>query len=151
MNKALVFFKAHKVFTGFLIIILLGWFSYSAPIKPTNPNNPLFVEQLFRLRDYDRDSLKMALSALFPVGTPIEYVDLMLVKRGGAEKLDRSYVGYQYCRYYFKPLRLLFTPDAWWIDIYFNPKNEIEVIMLNRHVVNGNWETVKNWILSNDK
>lgn len=143
MIKALAFFKAHKVFTGFLIVILLGWFSYSAPIKPTNPNNPLFVEQLFRLRDYDRDSLKMALSALFPVGTSIKYVDLMLVKRGGAQKLDNTKSRPGYYRYYFKPLRLLFTPDAWWIDVYYSSTNTIDAILFNRHIVNGDPQIVK--------
>jgi hypothetical protein len=134
MIKAAEWFKKHKIITSLLAFIFLWYVWFHPPFKSTDPASPMFVESLFRLRDYDHvrsfdiDKLKKDLSILFPVGTPKEYVDLMLIDRGGAYIVDqREYTHGKY-RYKYQSISLWATPDAWIIDIYYDQNNKVEAI-----------------------
>lgn len=116
--------KQHKILSAFLVILLLSYFWYAPPFKVTDPSNPLFVESWFRLRDYGsaqgvQELRDKVLPKLFPEGTAKEYVDLMMVTRGGAHIIDQSMYDEGAYVYRFKPLYLFLTPDDFNIHFYF--------------------------------
>ena len=144
MNKLFFWVKSHKAITVLAVAILLPLIIIYKPYKPTNPSNPLFVESWFRLNDYGLfrfDALKHALKVLFPVGTPKEYVDKMLVEYGGAERTDQA----RYDReknwfvYWYKPFYLKLTPDQLMVDVYYDENDKVKILMLNRGLINGVW------------
>lgn len=88
------------VLTCLIVLSFVSYFILYPPNKVIDPTQPGFSEENFRLRDYDDLSLAHALKVLFPKGTPKEYVDLMLVKRGGqlspVKKIMRKVVLYMH-------------------------------------------------------
>jgi hypothetical protein len=142
MNKITTFLKRYKktsIFFGILFVFYLG---YAMPFKATDPNSPLFIESLFRLRDYGRGAgvvelRDKVLPKLFPVGTSKEYVDLMLVDRGGADILDKTHFAVGMYTYTYKPLFLMLTPDAFNIKIFYNQTYKVNGIHFGGKMIVG--------------
>lgn len=146
MNKIITWIKQHKKMTALIVILLLPVIIIYKPYKATNPSNPLFVESWFRLSDYGlfrQAALEDALKDLFPAGTPIEYVDKMLVEYGGAEKIDNTDFLPGYYRYRYKPWYLMTTPDDMWINVYCDKDNKVEAVLLWGKPVSGNYDHEK--------
>lgn len=125
-----------------MFFCLIFYIGYAMPFKATDPNSPFFSEQLFRLRDYGKgegvvELRDKVLPKLFPVGTSKEYVDLMLVNRGGAEGDNHTTEYEGYYIYRFLPLYLILTPDAYNIRVYYDKNNKVEAIHFARALVVG--------------
>lgn len=73
-------------------IIWYGLLAYPLPWKELDPLKQEFQIEDFRLTDYsDKIILMKALYQIFPVGTPKEKVDDILIKRGGAKSYRYHY------------------------------------------------------------
>lgn len=143
LSKITQWADRHKFLSYFLIIIFVFVLFIFKPLKPTNPSNPLFIESWFRVSDYNFNygGLKHALKILFPVGTPKDYVDLMLVERGNLETIDNTSTTPGFFGYYYRPFRL--TYDPWRIDVYYNEDMKLDGILLNREVINGDMAIIE--------
>lgn len=71
-----------------LFFLFLGVFLLAAcnPFKVTDPSDPHFDPMKFSFRDnlFDREAKMDAFRKLFPIGTPKEFVDEVLIEAGGA-------------------------------------------------------------------
>lgn len=142
MNKFITWIKQHKILSAFLIVLLLGYLWYSPPFKATDPLSPMFSESWFRMRDYasekgTRELRDKVLPKLFPVGTPKEYVDKILVTYGGARLDDHTNVIEGMYIYRYTPLYLMLTPDSFMIRVYYDQNNKVKSIRFAGEVVNG--------------
>jgi hypothetical protein len=151
MSKTTQWFKKHKIITSVLVFTLLWYVWFHPPFKSTDPASPMFVESLFRLRDYDHvrsfdiEKLKRDLPILFPVGTPKEYVDLMLVDRGGANVANQTEYTFGKYSYSYQPISFWFTPDAWFVTVYYDENNKVAAIAIgNDFIVGDNYKPVDN-------
>jgi hypothetical protein len=86
MNAA---FKSRKLW--FVAISCCLLLAACSPFKVTDPSDPRFDPMKFDFNDY-RNHKEMAevLRVLFPVGTPMERVDEILVGVGGGRKWERE-------------------------------------------------------------
>ena len=91
-----------KVFLGLAIvtILLTGIGTSVALAKVTDPSNPAFNPDHFNFSDYkDRNELIAVYKKLFPVGTPKETVDRVLVTAGKARcGQDQTYKNLWICQ-----------------------------------------------------
>lgn len=78
--------KKQIIILAILIAVIGIVMSIANPFKVTDPSDPRFNPDKFRFSDYsyDDDSLRDAFRKLFPIGTPKEYVDRVLVDAGNA-------------------------------------------------------------------
>ncbi|THU41878.1 hypothetical protein FAM09_07195 [Niastella caeni] len=142
MNKVSSWVQQHKVLSTILALVFVSYLWYDMPFKATDPASPYFIESLFRMRDYGsasgvgqlRDNV---LPKLFPVGTPKDYVDLMLVDRGGAHIIDITQYNIGGYIYSYKPVQLTFTPDDLNIRIYYDKNMKVEAVNFYGRTVVG--------------
>lgn len=75
-----------------LLLLMCCFVIGCAPLKVTDPTSPKFVESDFKFEDYaEFRKFRQAMEVMFPVGTPKERIDRILVGSGGA----KSYAGAQ--------------------------------------------------------
>jgi hypothetical protein len=74
--------KKYAILTALLVVVFLGGFmAFGNPFKVTDPSDPRFNPDKFSFSDYkSREELADAFRVLFPVGTPKEFVDRVLIK-----------------------------------------------------------------------
>lgn len=135
-----------KIFIGLGIIAFLG-LGYilfepiydRPPWKVIDPADPRFNPVEFRLQDYNvKQRLRWVLPQLFKVGDSQEYVELMLVKRGGATKeYENSIDAYIYS---FKPRnwnRYFLVPETYYnIGVSYNSDGLICLRQNGRNLIN---------------
>lgn len=143
MNKIDAWITKHKFLSIVVGLLLVPVIFIYKPYKATNPSNPLFVESWFDLNDYQfqQKDLSKALQKLLPVGTSKERVDLIIVKYGGADVIDNTTTTPGFFGYTFKPYGLSYDPLR--IDVYYDNHNKLDVLLLNRVTVNGNFDIVR--------
>jgi hypothetical protein len=143
MNKIATFLKRYKKTSIFFGILFISYMAYAMPFKATDPSSPLFIESLFRLRDYGSDAGAVelrdkVLPKLFPVGTSKEYVDLMLVDRGGAKEDNHTTIFQGAYFYRFSPFYLIPTPDSFIIRVYYDQNNKVAAVHFAGKYASGN-------------
>ncbi len=133
MQKVKTWVRNNRKKSLFLAIIFGFYLWYDMPLVSKDPTSPFFVESLFRMRHYNGNDGALVLRdkvlpKLFPVGTPKEYVDYILVEKGGGHIIpSQAFIGMFTYRY--MPLYLLLTPDQFDIRVYYNPQNKVEAII----------------------
>lgn len=123
-----------------IIVSLVSYFILYPPNKVIDPSQPSFSEEKFRLRDYNGASLAHALKVLFPKGTPKEYVDLMLVKRGGAGMANQESIERGRFLYGYKPLRAFLVPYSWRIIVYYNNDGKLESLRFGHYILDKDYK-----------
>ncbi len=115
-------------------LILLCTLSLGAcnPFKVTDPDHPKFDPVAFQLQDYvPMTKFKNVIPKLFKIGDTQEYVELMLVERGGASKKYLENAGFYV--YSFRPK---YFPDfhykvSYNIGISYTEDNKLLCFTLN--------------------
>ena len=119
-----------------LLGMTLMMFIASNPFKVTDPGDPKFDPVEFKLEDYNTiQYLRAALPKLFKKGDSQEYVELMLVERGGASKMIRKEGGVRYV-YDHPSIVQSFPKDRWYsIVVVYSENNEIFTLTLNNEPI----------------
>lgn len=75
-----------RIAGGLFLLLAVAAFVIVNPFKVTDPSDPRFDPDKFKFSNYsyDDDSLRDAFQKLFPIGTPKDFVDRVLVDAGGA-------------------------------------------------------------------
>lgn len=83
MNKIITIFK---ILGALAIISFAAIVIAAATFKTSNPSSPFYDPDSFKFERYDgsRGELHVAFQKLFPLGTPKEFVDRVLIQAGGA-------------------------------------------------------------------
>ncbi len=123
MEKIKTCIKRHRVLAAVLVVVGIGYLWYTMPFKVTDPNDPRFVPELFRMRDYAsyegvRELQTKVFPKLFPIGTPKSYVDKMMIDRGGATINDQSDLDKGDFSYDFMPLNMY--GDSLMMKVFYN-------------------------------
>jgi hypothetical protein len=72
-------------------VVIAAIMVFGNPLKVTDPADPRFNPDKFCFCDYAAGSgMREAFKKLFPVGTPKEFVDRVLINAGGAEIWKRG-------------------------------------------------------------
>ena len=120
-----------SILQAFFILIFTANIGACNPMKVTDPSDPQFNPDQFEYSDYYDNkvvSLKQAYIALFPPGTPKEFVDRVLVKSGGAKSgclPDRNVCLYE------RPARMMDIKGPPKFKVIYNSKNEVINISMN--------------------
>jgi hypothetical protein len=143
MNKLNQWIDKHRFLSIIIGLSLLPFIVIYKPYKATNPSNPLFVESWFDINDYQFQQAKLgnALKKLLPVGTSKKRVDQILVNYGGTNIMDNRSTAPGFFGYTFQPWGLSYDPLR--IDAYYNEQDKLDVLLLNRVVLNGDFEIVR--------
>lgn len=164
-----------KIFiNAFLILLFTASIGACNPFKVTDPADPQFNLEKFRFEDYPGiPPMRDALQKLFPVGTPREKVEHILVDVGGAtlntiisaEQIQKNNASAQrdfpnHAREMFMLVRdyhiYTQTPDYWFptigipqrvwnVGVQYDEQNNLLTLQLNGHLLNGviNYEELK--------
>ncbi|MCB9989805.1 MAG: hypothetical protein H6867_00310 [Rhodospirillales bacterium] len=89
-------------------LVILGCCLFLAgcksPGKVTDPSDPNFDPMQFRFEDYrSREEFQPVLRQMFPVGTPKEHIDKILIDAGGAKDKGVTLYSRGFYRYEYKP------------------------------------------------
>lgn len=128
----------------FLFDIAGIWLS-SHPWKIKDPDDPRFDPTEFRIQDYNAvQSFRKVLPKLFEKGDEQEYVEVMLVERGGARKL---YHGNNLYTYGFKPKnynRYFLLPARFYnIGVLYDENNALVCLVLGgERIINNKCRSV---------
>ncbi|MCB1558099.1 MAG: hypothetical protein KDJ50_04175 [Alphaproteobacteria bacterium] len=152
-----------KNFILFIVsLCMLATTACSDPFKVTDPSDPKFNPDKFKFEDYPGIPLMTdALKKLFPVGTPKEFVEKILVDVGGArleniltaeqiEKKNKSWKGFSpelecalikpvrdYYIYGKVPDYILPTKRNWAVGVQYDEDNKLSLLQLNGTTING--------------
>ena len=85
--------KFHFIAIILILLLPLLWVANEYNLfKPVNPANPLFNPEHFSFEDYhQRDLLDEALRKSFPVETPVEFVDKVMLEYNGYKRAANSH------------------------------------------------------------
>jgi hypothetical protein len=113
-------------------LMMLTTTACSNPFKVTDPSDPKFNPDKFRFEDYPGiPQMTEALKKLFPVGTPKEFVERVLVKAGGAEAKDNPEADKSSTRiqYYYESWYQFKGGSA--INVSFDSNSTVSQVLLN--------------------
>jgi hypothetical protein len=123
---------------------------WASHLKVTNPAEPGFNVNQFRIEDYSGHQLTLALQALLPAGTPRDNAEHLLIDIAGAQfdgvltlagtyttqsrftpdGVKREYYRYRYTTWYspITSVFALYSCRGWTIEIHYDDRNNVNTV-----------------------